>query len=473
MSDKGTLLLRLDRPSGFGDRVVAGVADLSLIGGNRRNVGKEERRHRVALTLNGGPNDGKIELVPGLWQIDAVLASGEKIQDERMVAAQETITVDLAADRSPRETLEWQHLSGQVAGHEVHATRRERQALPAVPKWLRTSVDISGFPADAVVSQGAGLETGLGPVLPPISLDEFAGTLTFDEFAGPAPVAKCSYYGQADAAAMWQMLVDTLDSRHTVLPRGLNALGQEEQQVHDLYSSFIVPDSDLQPTEPEETVAERAHYWAIAEAPSGSSLLSLPVPWYDRDGSSRDVGILVRHVSNETSLAEVAVRDPDIAAMLGYLRNNRITEAAFVAKDYERWLWSKRRNPFAAAAGGYVLLATQLGFENAPWTGWIRNLNAWFPTVPDGAVLEGYMCLNGPKPLRDFERAAACFQSAFERGIPHYTIGLSWLRSGLRSLEADFDHLKEAAETVSLASRLAETSQVFSSFRLKREPVND
>lgn len=473
MSDKGTLLLRLERPSGFGDRVVAGVADLSLIGDNRRDVGKEERRHRVALTLNAGPDDGKVELVPGLWQIDAVLASGEKIQDERMVAADETITVELPADRSPRETLEWQHLSGQVAGHEVHATRRERQALPAVPKWLRTSLDVSGFPSDAIASQGAGLETGLGPVLPPISLDEFAGTLTFDEFAGPSPVAKCSYYGQANAAAMWQMLVDTLDAQPPAIPPGLSAIGQEAQQVHDLYSSFLVPDGDLQSTEPEETVAERAHYWAIAEAPSGSSLLSLPVPWYDKDGSSRDVGILVRHVSDDSSLAEVAVRDPDIAAMLGYLRNNRLTEAAFVAKDYERWLWSKRRNPFAAAAGGYVLLATQLGFENAPWTDWIRNLNAWFPTIPDGAVLEGYMCLNGPKPLRDFERAAECFQSAFERGIPHYTIGLSWLRSGLRSLAGDFGHLRDAAETVSLASRLSETSQVFSSFRLKREQAND
>ena len=471
MSDKGTLVLRLDRPSGFGDRVVAGVADLSLIGDNRRDVGKEERRHRVALTLNAGPDDGKVELVPGLWQIDAVLASGEKIQDERMVAADETITVELPADRSPRETLEWQHLSGQVAGHEVHATRRQRSRLPAMPKWLRSALEVSGF------STGVrGLEGALG--LPEFSLDELAGA-AFN--TAPSPVTTCRYYAQTDPSAVWQMLVQTLKTDQQAGasdaqkqdPPGLIAIGQEAQQVHDLYSSFLVPDGDLQSTEPEETVAERAHYWAIAEAPSGSSLLSLPVPWYDRDGSSRDVGILVRHVSDDSSLAEVAVRDPDIAAMLGYLRNNRLTEAAFVAKDYERWLWSKRRNPFAAAAGGYVLLATQLGFENAPWTDWIRNLNAWFPTIPDGAVLEGYMCLNGPKPLRDFERAAECFQSAFERGIPHYTIGLSWLRSGLRSLAGDFSHLRDAAETVSLASRLSETSQVFSSFRLKREQAND
>lgn len=471
MSDKGTLLLRLDRPSGFGERIVAGVADLSLIGDNRRDVNKEERRHRVALTLNGGPEDGKIKLVPGLWQIDVVLASGEKLQDERMVVADETIPVDLAADRSPRETLEWQHLSGQVAGHEVHATRRERPRLPAIPKWLRSTgtEEFAGFSADGLAPEVAGV--------PAISLDELANA-AFN--AAPLEVTTCSYYGQTDAAALWRMLVDTLnpevpaDGSRTQDkdPPGLTAIGREEQQVHDLYSSFLVPDTDLQVSYGEEAVAERAHYWAIAEAPSGSSLLSLPVPWYDQDGSSREVGILVRHLSNDTSLAEVAVRDPDIATMLGYLRNNRFMEAAFVTKDYERWLWSKRRNPFAAAAGGYVLLATQLGYENAPWKDWIRNLNAWFPTIPDGAVLEGYMCLNGPKPLRDFERAAECFQSAFERGIPHYTIGLSWLRSGLRTLEADFGHLKEAAATVSLASRLAETSQVFSAFRLKREQAN-
>lgn len=453
MSETGTLMLRLHRPSTFGERAVAGVADLSLIGANRRDVEPRDRRHRVALTLNARPDDGKIELVPGLWQIDAVLASGEKIQDEQTVIANETVTVELLADRSPREWLDWQHLSGQVAGHEVHAMRRERQALPAAPGWLKAAEDIPGL-------AGAGLS--------PLSLDEFAGALPFGTSNGPAPMAKCSYYRQADAAAVWQMLVDLLESEPPAEPPGLIPIGGEERQVFDLYSDFIVPENGLQIAEPDEGSQERARYWAIAEAPSGSSLLSLPVPWYDRDGSSRDVGILVRHVSNESSLAEVAVRDPDIAAMLGYLRNNRLTEAAFVTKDYERWLWSKRRNPFAAAAGGYVLLATQLGFENAPWTGWIRNLNAWFPTVPDGAILEAYMCLNGPKPLRDFERAAQCFQSAFERGIPHYTIGLSWLRSGLRSLEADFGHLKEAAQTVSLASRLSETSQVFSSFRLKR-----
>jgi hypothetical protein len=456
MSGTGTLLLRLQRPSTFGDPVVAGVADLSFIGDNRRDVEPEDRHHRVALTLNARPEDGRIDLVPGLWQIDAVLASGEKIQDEQTVIGNQTITVELLADRSPREWLDWQHLSGQVAGHEVHAVRRERQALPAVPKWLDVAPDLPGL-------AGAGFS--------PQSLDEFAGRLPFGSTPGPAPMAACSYYRQTDAAAVWRMLIDTLTAEPSFEPPdhppGLTPIGGEERQVYDIYSDFTVRDSDLQ-IALDHGDEERAHYWAIVEAPSGASLLSLPMPWYDRDGSSRDVGIVVRHVSDDSSLAEAAVRDPDIAAMLGYLRNNRLTEAAFVAKDYERWLWSKRRNPFAAAAGGYVLLATQLGFEDAPWTGWIRNLNRWFPTMPDGAVLEGYMCLNGPKPLRDFERAAACFQSAFERGIPHYTIGLSWLRSGLRSLAGDFSHLKDAAETVSLASRLAETSQVFSSFRLKR-----
>ena len=49
----------------------------------------------------------------------------------------------------------------------------------------------------------------------------------------------------------------------------------------------------------------------------------------------------------------------------------------------------KSDNPFAAAAGAYVLISTQEGPDKQTWHSWVKNLMDWYPWLPDGAIQYG------------------------------------------------------------------------------------
>src|SRR5262249_32963916 len=120
--------------------------------------------------------------------------------------------------------------------------------------------------------------------------------------------------------------------------------------------------------------------------------------------------------------------------VLGYLATGQSELAARALNDQAlEMLSDKVTNPFAAAAGGYVLLQQALrGDEPVKrWRGWIRNLADWFKDFPDGA------CLRRPLPLHklgadnDTATPEECFRRAADLGAPLFAAGVGLLLDGM------------------------------------------
>jgi hypothetical protein len=101
-------------------------------------------------------------------------------------------------------------------------------------------------------------------------------------------------------------------------------------------------------------------------------------------------------------------------------------------QEAESLLQGKVADPIGAAIGGYTLLRLNELDRTHNWT---ENLAAWFPWLPDGAVIAG------EKEARrgQHRQALDYFFQARTRGLPLFTDGFSILVSRLRQYEANLD----------------------------------
>ncbi len=83
--------------------------------------------------------------------------------------------------------------------------------------------------------------------------------------------------------------------------------------------------------------------------------------------------------------------------MIGFLASGDVKTAARINGELEETakslLYKKLINPYAAAAGGYVLLANSASARRPAWHGWVENLSDWFPWLPDGPIIRGALHL--------------------------------------------------------------------------------
>jgi repressor LexA len=123
-------------------------------------------------------------------------------------------------------------------------------------------------------------------------------------------------------------------------------------------------------------------------------------------------------------------------ALLGYLRTGAVEGADVTAASL---LKRKRRDPIAAAIGGYYLLRTARLDRLSDWG---PNLSRWFPWLADGAVINGWQHIHAGRerrgdPDQHFDAARRELILATRRGVPVYTEGLQLLVDGLRLLRKD------------------------------------
>ena len=217
------------------------------------------------------------------------------------------------------------------------------------------------------------------------------------------------------------------------------------------------------PTRPDESVRS----WLLVQVNDSRRLLSVPPEW--RAVRKHDpIPYSVQLKSNRGNpTARLYIRDPDVAALVRHMTPNGISDAGVLVEAAHNWLFRKSENPVAAACGGYVLLANKLhDEERARWFSWLENLDNRYPWLPDAAVLRGVLCLQGPKPVRDFDAAAEHFRTAYHRGIPYFSLGCAWLQSGLKKLVNSNNDLANLADHVEMLSRRLDTSAVFSCLRI-------
>ncbi len=248
-------------------------------------------------------------------------------------------------------------------------------------------------------------------------------------------------------------------------------------QVDPLTTSTTEPPAALRAVfaNVDATVPQR-RYFAVLEQGHLRRLGVLPMPWTivtggDRYGSPARAELLIqfrrgarfRGAEDTSARGELqvglSVDDPNVLAMLGYLKSGNVEGTSALLVQAEETLFDKVTNPFAAAAAGYILLQSYdpAASEQGPeWHRWISNLSQWYSDIPDGAIQRGWLDLQGvsssESPGRPLEKARQRLLQAVDRGIPFYPQGIRLLLDGLNVItESDAEKPPELA----LAARTA------------------
>jgi len=91
----------------------------------------------------------------------------------------------------------------------------------------------------------------------------------------------------------------------------------------------------------------------------------------------------------------------------------------------------------AATAAAYAITGTDLTDEPTRWDPWLETLRDLFGWMSDGAVLWAMRRLRSARAPSDLRQARDGLIEAYDRGVPVYTRGLSWLMDGLSEFPDD------------------------------------
>ncbi len=427
----------------------------------------------------GGPHL-EVAVDPGEYLVEATLPSGEVVGSSVRVQEGEVRPVLLQAPHSPHEWLSWHHLQGRLprtrAAYEGQrgSARRERE------ESLRFRVE---------TTRATGPDTGAGVAAQPrINAEVLAvlvGEAPADSWRGILPDPS-----RLDAAlSPWNIA----RARPAEIARkqrshlAASAKDEDELTQHFLFSSHTPAIagalSALHGILPGDW-RRFVRLFAAARAGDGTDdcVAVLPVPWFTVAGSEVPVDFAVTFASTaqageaaRRAQPLLAVRDEQFGTLLGYLGRGDLRSAATIFPAARSYLAGKLNNPFAAAAGAYVLMQTleDAGKRRSDWSSWISNLMTLFEHIPDGAVLEGWMRLKGRGDDTQLEAARKCLLAAFARGIPYYTLGMRLLVDGLTLFANDAaeagrrdDEVGSALEIARWFSMRADMKQPFTTLRL-------
>ena len=173
---------------------------------------------------------------------------------------------------------------------------------------------------------------------------------------------------------------------------------------------------------------------------------------------------------NNTSLS---VGDGRMVSILNYLGQGNFPDASILVKQATGLLFDKLKNPLAAVAGAYVLVTTEKDLSQKNWHHWIENLMNWFPRIPDGAIIFGWMKLKHSKSNDDEDAARTALLNAYWQGIPYFSMGVRWLLDGLTILNGlakedrrQDSEIEEALTVVRQIARRVDINTPFTSIRL-------
>lgn len=373
---------------------------------------------------------------PGRYVVSVTLPSGALLSEDVVVTeGGPPPLVELDASDSPYETHAWQYLLGNVESRSAYHSGkalpvpRSRGSQPAGPPFAPGERDTG--PPPSVVLRGGETPTaqvGESQVNWPF---EHLLAMTRGEVPGP-------YVGMLTTAAP------------RLLPR--------PDQFDDKSALFRFP--------PDPGARYAGMPWsrqfALVELADVVHLVTIPAPWGDAQ-----VEMLVNNRQSPSGSAiSVAVRDPAVGAGLAYMSRGAFATAAKLFTNLEALLYDKVANPLGAAAGAYVLVGSDTAGEPRDWDPWLTNLRDWFSWLSDGAVLWAMRKLRGAREEADLDLARAGLIAAYDRGVPYYTLGLSWLMDGL----ADFPDDPACAQRLAVVRQLTWSVDLREPFVIVRLP---
>lgn len=372
------------------------------------------------------------QVEPGRYVVSATLPSGSVLsEDVEVTGLGPPPLVELDASDSPYESHAWQYVLGNVeSAPQYHGGK----PLP-VPR-SRSSQPLGPPSRDA------------SPPPP-----------------GAAAQVQTAQFGQSyqEGWAFERVLAMTRGGEPAGSPELLASgvpLRPETPDQHDEQSALF--------RMPAQSAADlgQSHWprqFALVALADVVHLVTIPVPWADAR-----VEVLVNTRQGPTgSAVSVAVRDPAVGAGLAYMSRGAFATAARLFTNLEAMLYDKVVNPLGAAAGAYVLVGSATTDEPRGWDPWLTNLRDWFDWLSDGAILWAMRKLRGARDEADLELARTGLIAAYDRGVPYYTLGLSWLMDGL----ADFPDDPQCAQRLGVVRQLSRSVDLREPFVIVRLPA--
>jgi hypothetical protein len=347
-----------------------------------------------------------VELEAGRYEFSAVLPSGSVTS--RVVEVdpgQSRVPVVLDTEDSPHEWLSWQQWSGN-ASSAVSTEGLRSQMLSRSPQlqgaldqvtaefwWLPAS---PALPSDPLWQQ---LSSQLGGLKQGASID-------------PLKIRP--------AAVVVQPIQLLRDPPYLAakLPAGGNANGRAYLVVSNGNRSML---------------CAMPWPWPQTDWNGGLATVEAVIAIDEERIESEDLGT---PDSDEDWSVRPGVRDRMMGGLIGYFAAGEEGTARHLLGPARDMLFGKVQNPLAAAAGAHILVGEWIrdsarNAGQAEWFHWVRNLRQWFPWLPDGALLDGWLALRRRDKEPQVEEARTALLEAERRGIPLYSIGVRRLVDGL------------------------------------------
>ncbi|MFD5367389.1 hypothetical protein [Streptomyces sp. NPDC127103] len=419
-----TLAVRLLlSPTGeFNEAVIVGdIRPAGLDGTSLRNI---------LVPCGRSPEPTSYPVDPGRYLVSVTLPSGMVLTKDAEAVDGRSAPVDFDMTDSPYGTHAWQYLMGNIEPERVYhgATGVPLPESVASRSMVAPAAADDGFLPESAVDVPA-RATWVGDSLP--ARWSYASMLALEQDparpsvapliarSAPRPLPVPADHG-ADVTPLYRFGPD-------------GPVSAPGDPVPVAGSDGPVPTAGSDSPAPAAgaggPVGERQ--FLVVEAAGAVRLVTLPLPW----GTS-EVEVLVNLRQSPTgSAVAVTVRDPRLGAGIAYMAQGALDTAAHLLTDVGKALHSAPANPLAAAAGSYVLLGTDHRADETHWDPWLRLLADRYPWLSDGAILKAVRLLR--RPGADLREARNGLVDAFDRGIPFYTLGLTWLADGLAAFPDD------------------------------------
>jgi hypothetical protein len=428
MNGTGTLRVWMENPL-YGETIYAGVP-VTIRALGQTTEGRRTVERVISPITNDPSRALSLPLASGEYELETLLPSGEVIYQTATVIENASVDAMLVPIGSPNEWQRWNYFGGS---HHLTA-----KALAFEPMGY-------GLSAPVQVAAGVAVQTPVGS----FNLSNWSEWFTY-------------------LSRRWE-------ERPLIPPTEpeMRVTASTEQSLNVFY-----------PTSPGPAVLEikgisvhgdprnigQRHDFLLLSADWGTQVLSLPMPWGAGSDAGVSFNVLVRR-EREQTIVDYSLADPQFGSLIAYLNNGRAAAAAELLPALRDALYEKYDNPLAAAAGGYVQLATDGGapredsLRRDRALDWLNDLPRAFPALPDAYVLLG-------KYHRDHvsreSTAHELFYQAWQLGVPFFSAGVTWLIEGLRQSAVACEACAKALREVRSVAASMDLTGAFPSFRIER-----
>ncbi|MEM1324272.1 MAG: hypothetical protein AAGG75_28695 [Bacteroidota bacterium] len=455
-----------------------------------RPVGPQETRRRqksvynISIPVGTGTDYRSVNLEPGRYIVECILPSGEIITEEVKVEANQPNYLALVASPSPRENLSWQSYSGNIRWQQAQQLKSEgpkrsmkRSVRPKFDQFfnLEGDFDAKEFSEETLGKNANPVwEDLLKRFLDPEETDgqsklnktiDMMDDLLLEGLVGfPPETFRNPYEGPKQ---QWRMVENLIgDQALSVLDFWMK-LSQEVRLRPNPEGPYWYNPSY---TEDEVNLFRMSPIlpafldYKLLWTPAGAELIILPTAWKKvKTDEFAVVEVMVDTLDAEQQFrASITVQDPTLSSALAYLTAGSLPTARQMLPEARHMLAGKIKNPYAAAAGGYVLMETLEPGAEEVWMNWIDNLYNWFQWLPDGAVLKGWLLLHQGA----YDEAHTTFVEAYERGIPLYSLGLKKLLEGLKLFASEDTATMDLQKRVRRVAWRTNMQQIFTIIQL-------